>query len=72
MAVTVVELLVWVLTSIAMNAACKLLAFFICLLAEKNLRPTRKRSFLAPTRTGSVTRMARVIAEPDSMELLER
>lgn len=72
MAVTVLELLVWVLLSAAMNAACKLLAFFICLLAEKNRRSTRKRSFLAPTRTDTVTRMARVLAEPDSIELLER
>lgn len=72
MAVTVIELFVWVLVSAAMGASCKLLAFFICLQTEKKMRPTRNRSFLEPTRAESLLRMANVMAEPDSMELLSR
>ena len=35
MAVTVVELAVWVALSAAFTASCKLLAFFLCLLIER-------------------------------------
>lgn len=35
MAVTVIELFVWVMTSVAVTAASKLLGFFLCMAAEK-------------------------------------
>lgn len=72
MAVTVIELLAWVLASAAMNASCKILAFSICLRADENIRPIRNQSFLLPTRAESLLRTARVMAEPDTFELLTR
>ena len=41
MAVTVIELTVWVLVSVAVAAAYKLLAFFLCMYHEKNLKLPR-------------------------------
>lgn len=40
MAVTVIELFVWVMTSVAVTAASKLLAFFLCMAVERR-RPSK-------------------------------
>ncbi|KAE9364731.1 hypothetical protein N431DRAFT_550155 [Stipitochalara longipes BDJ] len=44
MAVTVIELFVWVITSIALTAASKFLAFFLCMAVERKPRKTSNSS----------------------------
>lgn len=72
MAVTVVELLVWVLASAAMTAACKLLAFFVCLSVERKSRPLAERNSLEPNDAGSASRLAQVMLKPESAEMITR
>lgn len=72
MAVTVIELLVWVLASATMTAACKLLAFFVCLSVERKYRPVAEQNSLEPSDAVSASRLAQIMAKPESAELIAR
>ncbi|KAJ9664724.1 hypothetical protein H2198_000070 [Neophaeococcomyces mojaviensis] len=72
MAVTVIELLVWVLTSAGMTAASKLLAFYICLLLERQYRPKPQQNSLMPVNADEAVKMAKAMSDPESVELMTR